>query len=324
MIEQNPNITVLMPAYNAADYITDAIQSILMQTYADFEFIIINDGSSDNTSNIIAQFNDKRLIIINQENSGISKALNKGLQIAKGKYIARFDADDICYPERLQKQISFLESNPDYVVIGSDAEYISASGNHLCFFESKGHSNAAIMKDLYKYCPFTHSSVMYKKDAVEQCGGYNINAHTFEDYLLWIQLSHHGKFANLNEPLIKVRFSAASITIDETWRGQRFRRLKQMIINEGAITFTQGEEIRSIINHQNTVRIKTGAYHALCSKKFLVNNHQPSKARTHIRKAILIHPLRLDNYLLLLLSFAPEKLVQWVYQNKMKMLKTIS
>jgi len=209
------------------------------------------------------------------------------------------------------------------VIVGSDAEYISESGNHLCFFKSQAHAHIEIIKNIYKHCPFTHSSVMYKKEAVEKCGGYNINAHTFEDYLLWMQLSSYGKFANLNEPLVKVRFSVASITIDERWRGKRFRCLKQNIIRNGSVTTEQGEEIQSIINRQNTVKIKTGAYHALCSKKFLVNNHQPSKARIHIRKAILIHPLRMDNYLLLLLSFAPEKLLQWIYQNKIKMVKQI-
>ena len=318
MNDKTPAITVLMPAYNAENYIAEAIASILCQTFADFELLIINDGSTDATKDIILSFQDSRIRMIDQENKGISTALNIGLQHARADYIARFDADDICFKDRLQKQFDFLLANPDYIIVGSDAVYISETGDHLCVFECKGHTHEEIMKEIYTACPLTHSSVMFKKGIVMRCGGYPVDAHTFEDYLLWIRLCGFGKICNFPEPLIKVRFSPSSVTIDEQWRGRRFRKLKTEIIKKGFITKMQGNEFLSIIKSQNTERIKKGAYHALCGKKYLINNHEPLKAREHIKKAISTYPLRLDNYVLLALSYSSENMIQWLYKKSRK------
>ncbi|KAI9428489.1 hypothetical protein F5148DRAFT_1296827 [Russula earlei] len=126
-----------------------------------------------------------------------------------------------------------------------------------------------------------------------------------EDYLLWIHISKAGKFHNLAQPLIKVRFNSASVTIDEKWRGKRFRTLKQGILERGMLSEAESAELLTIIRKQNSHKIKQGSYYAICGKKFLVNNYQPKKARQHLKKAIDIYPLRLDNYALLLASFFP-------------------
>ena len=117
-----PKVTVLMPAYNAERYIADAISSVLEQTFADFELLIINDGSTDNTGRVIASFNDERIVLINQPNRGVSAALNVGLSHARAPNIARFDADDICYPDRLKIQYDFITSYPEYSIVGSAAD----------------------------------------------------------------------------------------------------------------------------------------------------------------------------------------------------------
>src|SRR5580693_8490765 len=122
MHEEKVIITVLMPAYNAGKYIAEAIQSVLEQTFRGFELIIVNDGSTDNTRNIILGFSDSRIRLIDQENLGIAAALNTGLAAAQGKYIARFDADDSCMPMRLQKQLNFLLTFPEYSLVGCNAE----------------------------------------------------------------------------------------------------------------------------------------------------------------------------------------------------------
>ena len=308
------SITVLMPAFNAALYISEAIQSVLQQTFTDFELLIINDGSTDETENTIRDFKDERIVLINKTHEGISQALNIGLQHAKGKYIARFDADDICFPERFARQVYFLETNPDYVITGTDAEYILESGEFLFNFKCIAHSHYEIMKRLYFYCPFIHSGVMYRKDAVIQSGGYSANAHHFEDYLLWVRLAKKGKLYNIPEALIKVRFNPASATIDEKWRGKKFRQLKKKIIHCGTITAEEGNKLLEIIKQQNTEEIKQGAYYALCGKKFLANNYEPKKARRQIKKAINIRPLRWDNYALLMASYFPEKIISWLYK----------
>jgi hypothetical protein len=122
--------------------------------------------------------------------------------------------------------------------------------------------------------------------------------------------------SNLPEPLIKVRINPSSVTIDEKWRGKRFRSLKQKIIRRGHITGKEGGELLAIINSQETRQIKQGAYHALCGKKLLANNYQPGKARWHVTRAIQANPLRWDNYAMLVISFLPEKWIKWLHRKK--------
>ncbi|MBE9666358.1 glycosyltransferase family 2 protein [Mucilaginibacter boryungensis] len=313
-MHHKPSITVLMPAYNAGKYIGEAIQSVLQQTFVDFELLIVNDGSTDGTLAVINSFDDKRIVVINQQNKGIAEALNTGLKYAKGAYIARFDADDICYPERLQKQYDFLTSYPDYVMVGSDADYILEDGDFLFHFQCIAHTYNEVMDKLYFYCPFIHPAVMYRKDVICNAGGYSAHAHNFEDYLLWTSIAKTGKMGNLPEALIKYRHNPSSVTIDERWRGKRFRDLKRMAVKRGAITHEEGDELLAIIKRQDTPRIKEGSYHALSGKKYLAENYQLEKARAHIKKAIEIHPLRLDNYLLYLVSYLPVKIILWLHK----------
>ncbi|HMK27963.1 MAG TPA: glycosyltransferase family A protein [Chitinophagaceae bacterium] len=310
-------VTVLMPARNAEKYIAEAMRSVLEQDFTDFEFLILNDGSTDDTANIIKQFGDRRIRLIEQPGQGIAITLNKGLQEARGRYIARFDADDICFPGRLQKQVKFLDENMDHVLTGCDAEYISENGEHLFNFSCTGHSHQEIMNKLYVNCPFIHSGVMYRKEMVLKAGGYSPDAHNFEDYLLWIQLAKYGRYSNLPEQLIKVRFNPNSATIDEKWRGHRFRKLKRNIIRRGIITKEEGEELQAIIKNQDGQKFKEGAYYALCGKKFLLDNHQPAKARSHLAKAIRHYPLRFDNYVLYMLSYFPGSFINWLNRKKL-------
>ncbi len=302
-----------MPAYNAGTYIAEAIHSVLDQTFTDFELLIVNDGSTDDTLNIINSFNDERIIIINQPNAGVADALNTGLKHAKAPYVARFDADDICYPHRLELQFDFLNNNPDYILVGSDADYVLENGEPLFRFSCIAHTHTEIMDKLYFYCPFLHPTVMYRKNAIDEAGGYPAYAHNFEDYLLWTKIAHAGKLCNIPQPLIKYRLNSTSVTIDEKWRGKHFRSLKRNAIKRGTITRTEGDQLLAIIKRQNISQIKLGAYHALCGKKFLANNYQPSKARTHIKKAIALNPFRLDNYLLYSVSFLPEWVILWLH-----------
>jgi glycosyltransferase involved in cell wall biosynthesis len=309
-----PKITILMPAYNAGKYIGEAIRSVLSQTFSDFELLIINDGSSDSTQLVIDSFADDRIVCVKQIHGGVSKALNAGLLMARGEYIARFDADDICFPDRIQKQYEFLEAHPEYVMVGTDAEYMLENGEHLFEFACIAHTHEAIIDKLYFYCPFIHSSVMYHKEAVLTAGGYSLLAHNFEDYLLWTQLSKIGKLYNLSEVLIRIRFNPSSVTIDEKWRGKRFRELKRNGILRGYVTENEGNELEAILRRQNMKKLKEGAYYALCAKKFLTDNYQPEKSREYAIQAIAAMPFRLDNYALLLAGFLPKKIIQWLHK----------
>ncbi|MDB5009551.1 MAG: hypothetical protein JWQ06_340 [Mucilaginibacter sp.] len=308
-----------MPVYNAGKYIHEAIASVLKQSFGDFELLIINDGSTDNTVKIIKSFKDPRIVLLHQENKGIASALNNGLKHSRAPYIARFDADDVCYPDRLKIQYDFITAYPEYHILGSAADYMDVDGNFIFTQHPVAHLNEEIQTLKYSVCPFIHSSVFYNKEVIVSNGGYNEYAHTFEDHFLWVNILKNEKACNLSLPLIKVRLNPESITIDEKWRTRKFREIKYNTLKKRSITAADGLKLQEISEQQYSPKIKEGAYYALCGKKFLVNNYQPEKARMHVIKAINIHPLRFDNYLLYLASYFPEKLITWIYKNRINL-----
>lgn len=307
-------ITVLMPVHNAAAFIGEAIASVLAQTFTDFELLIINDGSTDETAMVIQQFNDARIRVVHQSQAGIAAALNKGLSLAKAPLVARFDADDICTPNRLQVQYDFIQAHPNYVVIGCNVHYVDAHGGFVFAHEMPASTDAAIRKLPPAICPFIHSGVLFVKEVITQAGGYNDRAHTFEDHFLWKQVLQQGMGCNLPQVLLKVRLNPPSLTIDEKWRPAKFLALKRAVLQKGHITEAEGKTLAWLIAQQQHNRLKEGAYHALLGKKFLWNNHQPQKARFHLRLALQVKPRSLTLRCLYLLSYLPGKWIQILYK----------
>ena len=305
-------ITVLMPCYNAEEYIAEAIRSVLDQTFRDFELLIVNDGSTDRTVEIIRSFDDNRIVLIEQQQQGVAAALNNGLQYAKADYIARFDADDICRPERLQLQYDFITAHPEYIVVGCAADYIDEAGNYIFSHQPRAYSNKEIQRLSFKICPFIHAGVLYKKDAVAAIG-YNIHAHSFEDHLLWLQLKQQGKMYNMHERLLSVRLNAGSLTIDEKKRPKDFRLLKNNALKALQITEEEGDRLMEIIKKQDNPKHKDAAYHSLLAKKFLWNNYDPPKARQNMRKAIMFGRFDIKDYMLLFVSYLPKKVIMNIY-----------
>lgn len=309
-----PRLTVLMPVYNTELYLREAIDSILEQTYTDFEFLIINDGSTDNSEEIIRSYTDERIRLISQNNGGVSTALNNGLQLARGEYIARMDADDKCMVTRLAEQMDFLLKHPEYVLIGSDAEYMDKDGQFVFHYSNTGHSNEEINNRVdWITCPFLHSAVIYKRDAVIAVGGYNNNAYLFEDHFLWIQLIKIGKVANLRKALISVRLNPSSVTIDQRDCSTEYLNIKNKAIQTGLLNDKEGKILRNNVLKIST-RQKLFSYHSYLGKKFLWNNYQPSKARIHFFEAIKVYPLKIKSYLLLILSYLPSYIIKLIYQ----------
>jgi glycosyltransferase involved in cell wall biosynthesis len=309
-------VTVLMPAFNAGKYIAEAIGSVLSQTYPHFELLIINDGSTDNTVQEIGQFADSRIRLINVDHQGIVAVLNKGLREAKGYYIARFDADDICFPDRLRIQYEFMNTNADYIMTGTEAAYVDMNGEYVFTLKYDAYADDAIRNLDATICPFSHVTVMYKKDEVLNAGGYDINAHTFEDHLLWLKLIPLGKVCNLAQPLVKVRFNPESITIDEKWRGREFIDLKYSCIRKGTVTAEEGDRLQKIISKQNFNKLKKGAYYSLIAKKYLWDNYDPGRARKFLRRLMNYYPVRPGAYFLYLVSFLPRKTISFLYRKR--------
>lgn len=201
-----------MPVYNAERFVKKAIESILNQTYADFEFIIINDGSTDESEEVIKNFTDQRIHLISQGNQGIVSALNTGLKIAQGTYIARMDADDISEPTRLEKQVLFMQTNPEIALCGTWAwtidEHDTITGNYT--YPPTNHT--AIRKAIIRHSPFIHPSVMFTQKAIKVVGSYSLKYKHAEDYELWTRVVAKFKTANIPEYLLKYRIAEGSIT----------------------------------------------------------------------------------------------------------------
>lgn len=209
----HPILTILLPVYNAENYIAETVYSILKQTFVDFELIIINDCSTDSTLHILEEISDRRIqLITNTENEGLISVLNKGMKLAKGKYIARIDADDVAYHDRMFHQISFLEKNEDYILVGSAAKEIDEKGTEgeiIRYHESSDDLHFL----LCFYCPIIHPSVMFRSEVVKKYDlQFDLNYKHAEDYEFWTRLIQYGKFKNLDYPLIKYRIHQNQIS----------------------------------------------------------------------------------------------------------------
>ncbi len=203
---QDPLVSIVLPVYNCENYVSEAIQSILNQTYEKLELIIIDDGSNDNSAAIISSFNDPRIILLRQSNQGLASALNRGIHVARGRYIARQDQDDISSPRRLAQQMTFMESNPKCVLLGSWAQIME--GDRLVQrFHRHPVDDLTLRYQLLFNNPFVHSSIVMRRAALVQVGYYTTNPERQppEDYELWSRISRVGSIANLGEILVTYR-----------------------------------------------------------------------------------------------------------------------
>lgn len=308
-----PAITVLMPAYNAEKYIAEAIDSVLAQTFTDFEFLIVDDGSTDNTANIIKSCRDERIRYIYQPNQGVAAALNTGLAHASAELIARFDADDICYPGRLQQQYDFMQSEPEYHVVGSSADYVDEQNNFVFTYNPMPVSLLG-PKQLLKVCPFVHSTVCFRRQTILEMGGYHAGAFAFEDHLLWIKVLK--KYAGYNDPasLIRVRLNPLSVTVDDRWADSRFLQIKYRALVTGILSGEDSKALQKLRRSPDKQKIGERAYYTLLAKKFLWDNYNPRSARDNLYRLIRMDKLRLSSYMLLMLSWLPQRAVSFLYR----------
>ncbi|MEB6481021.1 glycosyltransferase family 2 protein [Acinetobacter vivianii] len=222
-------ISVVLPAYNAELYLKDAIDSILTQTFTDFELIVLNDGSVDSTEEIILSYQDERIVYVkNEKNLGLIDTLNKGLALAKGKYIARMDADDICVPERFEKQVKFLEKNPDYVICGTSAyRFYNELSDRKPFNVALNDGN--IRARLFFNSSFIHPSVMFRSCVVKDHKlSFSHNYKYAEDYFFWMDILKYGKGFNLKDKLLYYRIVATSQT---AVGNSNFEKRKEILSN---------------------------------------------------------------------------------------------
>jgi glycosyltransferase involved in cell wall biosynthesis len=212
-MNDSPVISVVMSVYNGERFLREAVESILNQSFLEFEFIIINDGSTDGSAAILKSYqSDRRVRVYDQENRGLIESLNRGCKLARGKYIARMDADDVSLKDRLAKQVDLMEKHPQIGVMGGATEWIDANGKALTIIRNAS-GDRELRAGLLRGNPLCHSTVLMRKDAFDATEGYRAAIVDAEDYDLWCRISDHFQLANLEEVVVKYRIHPGQISV---------------------------------------------------------------------------------------------------------------
>lgn len=214
MLRNDVAISVVTSVFNGEKFLARAIESILGQSFGDFEFILIDDGSTDATGSILEQYRlqDSRIQVLRQPNLGLIEALNRGCRIAKGRYIARMDADDIALTDRFRLQVEFMEKNSSIGLLGGAVEYVNAEGKTLGI--SRNPSGDGEIREALASCsPFWHPTVMMRREAFESVGGYRKAFVQAEDYDLWLRIAERFQMANLESAIVQYRFHPQQVSV---------------------------------------------------------------------------------------------------------------
>ncbi len=208
-----PPISVLMPVYNAERYLDEAVKSILAQTFADFEFIIINDGSTDRSPEILRKYEaqDSRIRLVSRPNTGFCGALNEAVGLARGEMIARMDADDYSFPDRFEHQLALLRADPHLVAVGGEVTWIDQDGDFIrnfCVAHAHEEMDAAQMNGVLGV--IVHPAAMFRRQALLDVGGYRKELEPAEDYDLFLRFAECGRLANVNRLVLRYRLHPES------------------------------------------------------------------------------------------------------------------
>jgi glycosyltransferase involved in cell wall biosynthesis len=210
-----PQVSVVTSVYNGEAYLEECVNSILNQTFQDFEYIILNNGSTDRTSEILDGYSDPRLRIIHQENLGIARSLNKGIDLSNSELIVRLDADDYSVEQRLEKQLAFMDRHPEVVLCGSRFRLLIGKetfDQETIFIEE----NKAIRKAMSCFNPISHSTVVFRKKTFVESRGYSEKFEYSQDYDLWLRMLAIGEAYILKDELSTIRLSEQSTSNQNT------------------------------------------------------------------------------------------------------------
>lgn len=273
-----------MPVYNSERYLSQAIESILSQTYGHFEFLIFDDGSTDSSPQIIRRYAeaDSRIIAaFSDANVGYVKHLNRGIEIAKGEFIARMDSDDISIPERLEKQVEYMLDKPETGIVGSSAVIIDCDGRKLGI--NYRESDPVLLKWITFFTnPFYHSSLLIRKDLFHRVGMYDVAMQPAEDRDMWVRAFYETEFGNIREPLIQYRVHDQSISRigqeaqvgnSEQCLFRHYKRYLNVELEPGIITFFREFHKRDVDISSVNIGLLSSTLIAL-RRKFLYENRE--------------------------------------------------
>ncbi len=309
---ESPTISVVMPAYNAADYLTDAIKSVLVQTVEDIELIVVDDGSTDDTAAVVDSFDDDRIRPIRlEENVGVPAARNRGLEEARGEYVACHDADDRSRPDRFERQLEFLEAHDDVAAVGTGARLVDESG---AVIGRKHIPTEPSLQDIIDENRFVHASMMFRRSALEEVGGYDEWFSVAQDYELVLRIAAEFEVQNIDEPLYEIQIRGDSnfgsrleegflysyMAVKKLTEPEEWDRLKEIADRDGvrAITASLSE------------REQKDYHHVLANAQLRYGRQE--QARDHVRRAIGASNASPRLSLLYLLSFTPPVITELV------------
>lgn len=214
-----PSVSVVMSVFNGADVVQEAIASIREQTFSDFEFIIVDDGSRDATPEILrrAAIEDPRIVLLQHDNQGLTRSLNRGVRAARAELVARQDADDLSLPERLARQVAFMDANRHVLLLGTAAYDGTITGRTLARLPER----SLLGESVFLHNPFAHTSAMFRRTDWQELGGYDESFDTSQDFELWMRFAERGAISMLEEPLVVRRLQEQSIS-----RKKRLRQLR--------------------------------------------------------------------------------------------------
>ena len=287
MTSAAPRISVLMTVYNGAAYLAQSIDSLLSQTFIDWELILVENGSSDASPAIIERYHDTRIRRFEfSKNIGRTPALRYAFEQARGEYIAVLDADDIALPERLAKQVAYLDAHQRVVLLGAWADFIDERGAKTGEWRPPTDSQQLIAS-LGSLNPIVHSSAMFRTAVAREVGGYPADVPYSQDFALWLELAQRGEFAMLSECLCEFRIQSGSMSRAPVHRVEVTQDLLRMMIRAGQRLSLQGEGLRSNREEIAIARLRYATALAR-SRKF-------GRAASVIAGALLADPLRLLN-----------------------------
>ena len=304
-----PRVSVLLPVWNGEAFLKSAVESILRQTLSSFELIVIDDGSTDTSAAIAGKFacDDNRVRVLHRAHEGLSAALNAGIAAARGEYIARMDADDISVPDRLQKQVAYLDEHPACVAVGAWIQVIDEADLHLgvkTYAQTHEEISRALLRGI---SPIAHPTIVARCDALRAVGGYDARRYPSEDLDLWFRLGEVGRLANLGEALLQHRRHKAALGVRER---ETMKAMALIICNEA-------RSKRGLPSRRGTP-ILTGAnaearYHFECARTALIAGPRLTAVR-HAVATIAAEPGRLYGYATLFACAVPKPLLRFLLE----------
>lgn len=308
----NPVVSVIITVYNGEKNIVEAIDSILNQSFSNFELIIINDGSIDSTEKLIKGIRDERIKYHKLSNRGAAAARNSGIQLSLGKYICILDADDIALKDRLKEQVRFLDLNPDFVIVGSNVDLIDAHGDFICtLFLPKDDEN---IRRIIPKMPFIHPSIMYRKEIFNKAQGYPEYMLIAQDRILINKLLKYGKGFNLQNVLTKYRISPSSNSVRNSKDKKKLENIIRHSIKYNSLTEEENNEIREIfIRSRSNSHNNQYHYELFLTKKYIWNSFNKNKARKLLFQLIKKNPVKMELYILLIILSFPKIIIKSLY-----------